>query len=287
MCSPRDIKSIFEEIKRDNLSGSGTLLQKLTEKLGICTSSNRSYSPDEAKNILNLFNAFSEEMADFAVISHFCDHISAQIGKESLKSTQELHQVIKRYSDNWADVNKRVANNFISTVNIKNKTVLLHSQSSTVITLFERLKEKTSGINIIQTESRPMYEGRQQAEKLAGMGFPVKLVTDTGFSPLITNIDIAILGADRIYNDAFINKAGSYAIALLCREHNIPLYILADSRKFIDRPSSGSHPEKEKPREEVWSAPPPGVTPVNLYFEAVPRYLVTKFSTEKHKFQLQ
>ena len=283
MCSPKDIKVIFDEVKKDNLSGSGSLLQKLTEKLTACTSLKRTYSPDEAKNIQNLFNSFSEEMADFAVISHFCNHVSAQISKGSLKSTQGLHEVIKRYSEKWADINTRVANNFISTVDIKNKTVLLHSQSSAVITLFDRLKEKTSGINIIQTESRPMYEGRQQAEKLAGMGFPVKLVTDTGFSPLITNIDIAILGADRIYNDAFINKAGSYAIALLCREHNIPLYILADSRKFIDRPSSGSHPEKEKPREEVWSAPPPGVTPVNLYLEPIPRSLVTKFITEKYQ----
>ena len=283
MCTSHDIKNILDDIKKDNLSGSGTLLQKLIGQIEKCAGANTAYSQNEAQNILHLFLSFCEEMSDFAVVSHFCNYVTALLRTQSVKDYYSLKFFTTEYSEKWYDVNERVADTFIQSINTSNKTILLHSQSSTVITLFDKLKTSAEKIKIIQTESRPMYEGRQQAHKIASMGYSVRIVTDTGFTPLLPDIDIALLGADKIYSDKFVNKSGSYAIALLCKEHNIPLYVLADSRKFINKQFSSSHPENENPSKEVWNDPPPGVTPVNYYFEAVPVDLVNIFFTEKNK----
>jgi translation initiation factor eIF-2B subunit delta len=120
-----------------------------------------------------------------------------------------------------------------------------------------------------------------QAKRLAGQGYKIRLVTDTGFTTLLDDIDYAILGADRIYNDFFINKAGSYAIALLCREKTVPLYVLADSRKILNIDLPAGYIEKPRPAGDVWSSPPSGITPINYYFEAVPVDLITRLITEK------
>ena len=98
---------------------------------------------------------------------------------------------------------------------------------------------------------------------------------------MLDDIDYAILGADRIYNDFFINKAGSYAIALLCREKSVPLYVLADSRKILNTNLPAGYKEKMRPAREIWGTPPSGITPVNYYFEAVPVDLITRLITEK------
>jgi translation initiation factor 2B subunit (eIF-2B alpha/beta/delta family) len=206
--------------------------------------------------------------------------IDCILGKKVKDSTAFL-KTVKRYSDDWKDVNDRIVGNFIAKVSLKGKTVLLHSHSSAIISLFEKVREDAGNINIIQTESRPVYEGRLQAKRLAGQGYKVRLVTDTGFTPLLDDIDYAILGADRIYNDFFINKTGSYAIALLCREKAVPLYVLADSRKILNIDLPAGYKEKMRPAGEVWNSPPSGITPINYYFEAVPVDLITRLITEK------
>jgi len=281
MCTAAYIKSVFEEIKTDNTSGSGALLKKLIDRLSGCNNVPSAWSENESAEIYGLFTVFRDDMSDFAVITHFCNFMIDCIRKKKVKDSDTFLQFVKRYSDDWKDVNDRIAGNFIAKVNLKGKTVLLHSQSSAVISLFEKVREDAGNINIIQTESRPVYEGRLQAKRLAGPGYKVRLVTDTGFTPLFDDIDYAILGADRIYNDFFINKAGSYAIALLCREKSVPLYVLADSRKILNTNLPAGYKEEMRPAGEVWGSPPSGITPVNYYFEAVPVDLITRLISEK------
>ncbi len=280
MCQVEDLKIIFTEIKSDNYSGSGNLLGNLISDILECSDPEQGASDITVPETIQLFSTFRDEMNDFAVITHFCDRIIENL-KNSPEVMPDLKRLITEYNKKWNNVNDRIADNFINNINISGKTVLLHSQSSAIISLFKKLKERAHEIDIIQTESRPVLEGRKQAEENAQMGFRVRIVTDTGFTPLLDEIDMAILGADRIYEDVFINKTGSYAIALLCREKNIPVYVLADSRKFLKSAISETQPEKPRPAGEIWNDPPQNISPVNYYFEAVPINLATVIFTEK------
>ena len=70
-----------------------------------------------------------------------------------------------------------------------------------------------------------------------------------------------------------VNKIGSFALALAAREHSVPVYALADRRKFLPA-ATPALKILEMPPEEVWDAPPKSVTPRNVYFEVVPLELV-------------
>ncbi len=280
MCNTKELQEIFNEVKRDNFSGSGTLLYKLISGLSECSGNKNDTAVTAEQETKQLFTVFRDEMKDFAVISHFCNYMIENLGKHQ-KQEPVLTDLIAAYTEKWKDVNNMVAAGFLRSIEVRGKTVLLHSQSSAVISLFSKLGEKSHETGIIQTESRPVMEGRRQAEKIAGLGFSVKMVTDTGFTPLLDEIDMAILGADTIYKDHFINKTGSYAIALLCREKNIPVYVLADSRKFINSNHPKGRMEKPKPDAEIWNDPPQNIKPVNYYFETVPINLITGFFSEK------
>src|SRR5262249_54915391 len=70
-----------------------------------------------------------------------------------------------------------------------------------------------------------------------------------------------------------LNKVGSYAAALAAREASVPVYALAQRRKFIAA-STPSLNIPEMDGAEVWDSPPEGVAPKNVYFGLVPLPLI-------------
>ena len=77
------------------------------------------------------------------------------------------------------------------------------------------------------------------------------------------------LGADAVTDQGVFNKLGSYAAALAAREHSVPVYALAERRKFMPA-ATRALKIVEMPPAEVWDAPAEGVQPRNVYFERVP-----------------
>jgi len=135
---------------------------------------------------------------------------------------------------------------------------------------------------ILQTESRPENEGRYQALKLANLGFNVKYFVDTAAAFMMDEVDMMITGADQIHKNYFVNKIGTYALALLCREKNIPVFVLADSRKISNTEANPQTLHNiQRSGSDIWKSSPERVTPVNFYFEPIPTTLVKSFITEK------
>ena len=91
--------------------------------------------------------------------------------------------------------------------------------------------------------------------------------------------DLAVMGADLIYSDTFLNKTGSFSVALAARYFKKPLYVLSDSRK-VEETNNVSDMETAREGHLLWKNPPKGVTPVNIYFESIPRKLVTAIYLE-------
>ena len=106
------------------------------------------------------------------------------------------------------------------------------------------------------------------------MGYDVTLVPDVGFARHLDKINMILLGADSIYKDYFVNKAGSYNICLAGKNAGIPIYVLADSRKFWSSlpavRQEMEYNEHQKTQDEVWEDPPNGLDIENYYFEKTP-----------------
>lgn len=122
---------------------------------------------------------------------------------------------------------------------------------------------------VLLAEGRPLMEGRMAAAALAAAGVPVWLVVDAALPLLLSQARMVWLGADAVTDMGVFNKLGSYAAALAAREHSVPVYTLAERRKFLPA-ATAALKILEMPPEEVWEEPSAGVQPRNVYFERVP-----------------
>ncbi|MCD6461582.1 MAG: hypothetical protein J7L61_02445 [Thermoplasmata archaeon] len=165
-----------------------------------------------------------------------------------------------------------------STLYKEGAVYLIHSWSSTTLGLLESWADQGKRFTVVATESRPLMEGRRTASVLAARGVPVTYIPDAAAPTAVETADAAILGADTIAIEGVVNKTGSLAIALACRYHEKPLYILATEDKFHP-PILGPPKIEEKPPGELWDNPPHNVEVVNRYFEIVPALLLEDMET--------
>jgi len=101
-------------------------------------------------------------------------------------------------------------------------------------------------------------------------------------------IDLAVVGADRIArNGDTANKIGTYGVAVLCRVHKVPFYVVAPA-STIDRkiPAGTRIPIEERDPSEVTHlmgkrVAPDGVHVYNPAFDVTPARLVSAIVTEK------
>jgi methylthioribose-1-phosphate isomerase len=101
-------------------------------------------------------------------------------------------------------------------------------------------------------------------------------------------IDLVVVGADRIAaNGDVANKIGTYTVAVLAKEHNIPFYVAAPvSTIDLATPDGSQIPIEERNAKEVTHLGPARLTPEgakvrNPAFDVTPSKYVTAIITEK------
>lgn len=156
----------------------------------------------------------------------------------------------------------------------KIKNIITLSRSGTVLALLRYWHKKNKSLIVVVCESRPMYEGRLAAEELAKAGIKTELMTDAMMAMYIPKVDAAIIGADSVLkNGNVVNKAGSYALALLCKSHKKPFYVVATGSKFSNKNSFRRLQEDPK---EICDKKLKNLTISNFYFEEIPKKFITK-----------
>ena len=118
-------------------------------------------------------------------------------------------------------------------------------------------------IKVFADETRPFLQGaRLTAWELAKDGIPVTLITDNmaGHFMQRGEIQAVIVGADRIAaNGDVANKIGTYTLAVLAKENDIPFYVAAPLSTIDLNTSSGDEIpiEERSPREVThWAGVP-------------------------------
>jgi len=271
------------QILNDKQSGSIAILQQLTRGISL-------YLIRESDPIISLNNMHDRlplmrgGLGHFAVVGHFLNELEQVIANnlKDLKSQEALFNFVNQYDARWKNANTEVSKLAADCIDCQNKTILLHSNSSVITSFFNTINSMNVKATILQTESRPENEGRYQALKLANLGFNVKYFVDTAAAFMMDEVDMMITGADQIHKNYFVNKIGTYALALLCREKNIPVFVLADSRKISNTEANPQTLHNiQRSGSDIWKSSPERVTPVNFYFEPIPTTLVKSFITEK------
>ncbi|HEV2176954.1 MAG TPA: S-methyl-5-thioribose-1-phosphate isomerase [Terriglobia bacterium] len=146
-------------------------------------------------------------------------------------------------------------------------------------------------IEVFADETRPFLQGaRLTAWELAKDGIPVTLITDSmaGHFMKQGRIAAAIVGADRIAaNGDVANKIGTYMVAVLARENQIPFYVAAPlSTIDLTLPTGDAIPIEERSAAEVKqfagvATAPPEIEARHPAFDVTPHRYVTAIITER------
>ncbi len=145
-------------------------------------------------------------------------------------------------------------------------------------------------ISVVADETRPFLQGaRLTAWELQKENIPVTLICDNMAGYLMSKgeIDCVIVGADRITaNGDVANKIGTYTVAVLAKEHNIPFYVAAPVSTIDLSLADGSLiPIEERNSREITHVKdvqlaPAGIEVRNPAFDVTPARLVTAIITE-------
>ena len=143
---------------------------------------------------------------------------------------------------------------------------------------------------IYADETRPLLQGaRLTSFELQQAGVPVTVITDNMAGWVMKNkmIQAIVVGADRIaQNGDTANKIGTYSLAVLAKEHNIPLYIAAPLSTFDFTLASGEDiPIEERNAQEVRSLQGVFTTPADMLvfnpaFDVTPAAYIKGIITE-------
>ncbi len=144
---------------------------------------------------------------------------------------------------------------------------------------------------VLADETRPFLQGaRLTAWELQRDQIPVTLICDNmaGYLMSLGGVDCVIVGADRVAaNGDVANKIGTYSVAVLAKEHNIPFYVAAPLSTIDMTLKDGSEiPIEQRDTHEVShlagiQLAPAGIGIFNPAFDVTPARLVTAIITER------
>ena len=151
--------------------------------------------------------------------------------------------------------------------------------------------EQGKKIHVYADETRPFLQGsRLTAWELMKDGIPTTVISDNMSGAMMRQgkIGAIVVGADRIAaNGDVANKIGTYTVAVLAKEHNIPFYVAAPlSTVDLETPDGSKIPIEQRDSREVThiagrQMTPEGVQIENPAFDVTPAKYVTAIITER------
>ena len=140
-------------------------------------------------------------------------------------------------------------------------------------------------------ETRPFLQGaRLTAWELHRDSIPVTLIADSMAGHIMRRdgLDAVVVGADRIAaNGDVANKIGTYQVAVLARENNVPFYVAAPMSTIdLDTPDGDAIPIEERDPSEITTVAgtvmaPEGISVANPAFDVTPAEFVAAIITER------
>ncbi|MBA7658263.1 Methylthioribose-1-phosphate isomerase [subsurface metagenome] len=233
----------------------------------------------------NLFRAI-ERMRQVAEAGEDVAQIKAALVDEAVKIHTEEAEATRKLSEFGVEL---IEDGF---------TILTHCNTGplattgygTALGVIIRAKEQGKKIKVLATETRPLLQGaRLTTWELKKAGIPVTLITDSaaGYFMSRGEVNCVMVGADRIAaNGDVANKIGTYTLAVLAKENNIPFYVAAPTTTIDRSLASGEEiPIEQRGAEEITHVQGIRIAPecevANPAFDITPHRYITAIITER------
>ena len=222
-----------------------------------------------------------------------------QIAKQNETVSEIRNDVIikaRQMAEEDININKKMGKNG-AVLFQDNDTIMTHCNAGALATVaygtalgvIRATNESGKNIKVIATETRPVQQGsRLTAFELKHDGIDVSLIPDTAVGYTMANdlVNGVVVGADRVLQTGHVfNKIGTYQVATMAKQHNIPFYVAVPLSTFDLK----SRPEdviiEQRKASEVTGigdkkTAPDGVDVINPAFDMTPPELISGIITE-------
>ena len=221
------------------------------------------------------------------------------IAKQSSNADELRINVVeaaKKMADDDIEINKSMGKNGSVLFN-DNDTIMTHCNAGALATVgygtalgvIRATKESGKNVKVIATETRPVQQGsRLTAFELKHDGFDVSLIPDTAVGYTMANglVNKIVVGADRILRTGHVyNKIGTYQVATMAKQHNIPFYVAAPLSSFDMKNNPEDVVIEQRKASEVTGlgdkkTAPDDINVINPAFDMTPPELISGIITE-------
>ena len=246
------VDEAYQTLLNDNTSGSSDVLKRTIEWLHPLLASG---DPNETE-ILAKLDLLCEAHPSMALLRTF----SAHFHTVPLKPV-EMDAWMVRYREHEVSACQHFSAHLSNFTNI-----LVHSYSGM---LYQSLKNVLKRLNIYCTESRPAFEGRFLAEKLAAhTNHKIYLIADIAAFSVLPRVEITAFGCDAITPRGIVNKLGTATIAEIAQRQGRMNYFIGTSEKVLED-WNDDFLLRHGSREEIYKGNLP-VQIENYYFDLTP-----------------
>ncbi|HEY1467571.1 MAG TPA: S-methyl-5-thioribose-1-phosphate isomerase [Candidatus Acidoferrum sp.] len=238
---------------------------------------------------VDLFWALERMKARLAVVTQSTSDL-AEIRKAMIAEALEIHlekkasdEAIGRFGAEYMPKEGQVMTQC-------NAGALATAGIGTALGVIRVAYEQGRKIHVLVPETRPYLQGaRLTAWELYRGGIPLTLITDNMVGHFLKTgkVRAIVTGADRIAaNGDTANKIGTYQIAVLAKENNVPFYIAAPISTLDLSIPDGEHiPIEERSAEEVTHIQgvriAPDVPAAHPAFDVTPNRYIHAIFTER------
>jgi len=220
----------------------------------------------------------------------------AKIGETIDQIRTSVIETAKQMAEDDIQINMSIGKNG-SDLFDDNDTIMTHCNAGALATVgygtalgvIRATKESGKNIKVIATETRPVQQGsRLTAFELKHDNIDVSLIPDTAVGYTMANglVNGVIVGADRILRTGHVfNKIGTYQVATMAKQHNIPFYVAAPLSTFDLESRPDDVIIEQRKASEVTGigdkkTAPDGIDVINPAFDMTPPELISGIITE-------
>jgi translation initiation factor eIF-2B subunit delta len=114
--------------------------------------------------------------------------------------------------------------------------ILTYASSSIVEQTFLQAHKAGIPFTAVVVDSKPLFEGKTLARKLANQGINVRYYLITGASHAVKDASKVFLGAHAMMsNGRLYSRVGTALVSMLARSHSLPVIVLCESVKFTEK----------------------------------------------------
>ncbi len=282
----------LESILNDNRSGSLTITKKSFDLFRQIVEEARKNSDDlEAvyKDVQNASKTLVKRQPNMVMLrktgSNFLNYF-----KRILKSDKERDEILETIAQKVDQLEEEVDQNINkiahtgSRIIANGNKIMTLSNSTIVKSIFDTANAQKRRFEVFNLKSHPPDEGITMSEYLLKQKIKVTLLADAEMGIFMPDMNLVLLGAERLFENGFVSKSGALPLCLTAKHFNIPVYLAVETTKILLE-SERAVKQIAYPGKEIYQKKNKKLTVENIYFEKVPLNLIHKVISEEGVFE--